>query len=553
MSAQDPALPPILEARGLAKAFGALRAVDGVDLAIRPGEIVALLGENGAGKTTLMNLLFGLLRADAGEMRLDGAPVTFSGPRDALSRGIAMVHQHFQLVGPMSASENLVLGREPTRGPLGGLPCGLLDRRAAEARLAALAERYRLPVPPRTPVEQLPVGLRQRLEILKALDREVRLLILDEPTSVLTPDEVDELLTVLRALRDQGVGVVLITHKLPEALAVADRHIVLRRGRVVARVDATAADEAGLAAAIVGRALDAGEAAALGLVAARGGGRGGMAPGAESPAAAVDREHGVGSPRSKDDATAPPVLSASRLRLRDPRGATVLDGLDLALRPGEILGLAGVQGNGQSALVEVLAGLRRPEAGRVTLAGHDVTRASPRERQDRGLAHIPEDRQRYGLVGPLPVADNLVLDRFREPAFGRGPWLDRAAVDAAAREAIERYAIRPPLPERPAGQLSGGNQQKLVVAREVGRDLVALLAAQPTRGLDVGAAAFVHTRLREARDRGVGVLLVSSELDEVLALSDRVAVIYRGRITHGVAAREAERATVGRWMAGGSV
>jgi len=522
MSGRVAARPPVLEARGLVKAFGAVRAVDGVDLDLRPGEIVALLGENGAGKSTLMNLLFGLLRPDDGQVLLDGHPVALGGPADALAKGIAMVHQHFQLVGPMSAEENLVLGREPSRGLF-------FDRRAAEHRLGVLCARYELPVPPRTPVEELPVGVRQRLEILKALDRDVRLLILDEPTSVLTPDEVDDLLGVLRALRAEGVALVLITHKLPEAIAVADRFVVLRRGQVVARVDAAAADEASLATAIVGRALSADEAAAVGLVRAERAAR--VKPGS-SRAPAV-------------------ALAARGLRLRDARGALVLDDLELSLRSGEILGLAGVQGNGQTELVEVLAGLRPPDEGRIRLADQEITRASPRLRQRLGLAHIPEERQRFGLVAPLSVADNLVLDRFREAAFGAGPWLDRDAVAASASDAIARYDIRPPDPARPAGQLSGGNQQKLVVAREVGRKLVALLAAQPTRGLDVGAAAFVHARLREARDAGVGVLLVSSELDEVLALADRVAVIYRGRITHVVEAAEVARAAVGRWMAGG--
>ncbi len=492
--------PPLLEARGITKRFGGLLANDAVAFTLRAGEVHALVGENGAGKTTLMNICFGLERPDAGTLAVGGAPVTLRHPADALRLGIGMVHQHFMLVPVFTVLENVVLGVEP-RGP-----AGALDRHAARARLRALAARYALPVDPDARVEDLAVGQQQRVEILKALYRDARVLILDEPTAVLTPQEVDGLFGVLRGLAAGGVGIVFITHKLAEALAIADRITVLRRGLVVATVRPRDTDAAQLAALMVGRAV------------------------ALAPTKAPARP-------------GPVVLQVDGLRVLDARGLAAVDGVSFAVRAGEVLGIAGVQGNGQTELVEALAGLRPLAGGRVTWpglapvsgrarpwSGGAAAPPTPRAIRAGGTAYVPEDRQRDGLVPSFSIADNLVLCAYDAPPFARWGQHDERAIAAHARTLMAAFDVRAPSERTPVAALSGGNQQKVVLARELSGAVRLVLANQPTRGLDVGSVAAVHQRLLALRDAGCAILLVSTDLDELRALADRIAVLYRGRL-----------------------
>jgi general nucleoside transport system ATP-binding protein len=480
-------VPAVLDLRGITKRFPGVVANDHIDLDVREGEVHALLGENGAGKSTLMNVLYGLYRPDEGEIWVRGRRVTMHSPRDAIANGIGMVHQHFMLIPVMTVAENIVLATEPTRGGI------LLDLDAAVARVRDLSDRFGLAVDPRARVDEIGVGQQQRVEILKALYRGADVLILDEPTAVLTPQKAEELFEIAGGLREQGKLIIFITHKLKEVLAVADRITVLRRGRkveVLSREDAT---EQGLARLMVGRDV----------------------------LLRIDKQ-----PASPGQ----PLLQVEHLAVVDDRGLEAVKDISLEVRAGEIVGLAGVDGNGQAELVEAISGLRRPRAGRILIGERDVTGLRAKNVIDLGVGHIPEDRHRRGLVLDFSLAENLGLHDYRKPPNSRLGWLFPERLVRWARSLLKQFDVRGGGPQTRAGALSGGNQQKVVLAREIGRDPRVLLAAQPTRGLDVGAIEFVHRRLVDARDRGKAVLLVSLELDEILSLSDRILVIFEGRI-----------------------
>jgi len=478
-----------------------------VDLDVEWGQVHALLGENGAGKSTLMNVVYGLVRADSGEIGFDGNPVQIGRPEDAIRLGIGMVHQHFMLVPPLTVAENVVLGREILTGP------ALIDLGHANRTVAELGRRYSLEVPPAARVATLSVGIQQRVEILKALYRGARLLILDEPTAVLTPQEARGLFEVVRALVRDGNAVIFITHKLGEVMEIADRITVMRRGQVVATTSPAESKPADLARLMVGRPV------------------------------LLRVEKGPARP-------GPAILEVRDLVVLDDRRHVAVDGVSLDVRGGEILGLAGVEGNGQNELVEAIAGMRPVRSGRLLLDKHDVTRASTRATRHAGLAFIPADRQRMGVVLELPLADNLVLSRYDRPPFASGIVRRLEAVLEYAKRLIKQFDIRAESPLQLVASLSGGNQQKVVVAREMGTQPRVLLASQPTRGVDVGSIEFIHRRLVEERDAGQAVLLVSSELDEVLSLADRVAVIYRGRIVAILAGDQIDRDRIGLLMAG---
>jgi simple sugar transport system ATP-binding protein len=503
-----PLAAPALEMRGITKVFPGVRANDRIDLDVRPGEIHALLGENGAGKTTLMNVLYGLLAPDSGEILLDGQPVQISGPSDAIARGIGMVHQHFMLVPVFSVAENIVLGNETMANPV------FLDIHKSDARIRQLAQTLGFEIDPGAIVGELSVGIQQRIEILKALYRGAKVLILDEPTAVLTPQETTEIFGVLRRLAAEGTSIVFISHKLYEVLEIADRITVIRRGRVVGQADPRTTTEEELAEMMVGREVS--------LV--------------------VDK--GPAKPGEV-------VLEVDGLTVADDRGTVVVPGCTFEVRAGEIFGIAGVGGNGQPELVEALTGLRKSHAGRVLLGGHEVTNHSPRELHHRGVAYIPGDRQRYGLVLAFPVEDNLILTAYHDEPFSRMGVIDDGAIRRKANELIPEFDIRTPSAEVGTTTLSGGNQQKVIVAREFSRDLVLLIADQPTRGLDVGSIEFIHRQIVAKRDAGVAVLLVSAELDEVLELSDRIGVIYRGQLVATVDAETAKKEEIGLMMATG--
>jgi len=511
MTVRAPEAVPALEMRGITKRFPGTVANDGIDLDVRPGEIHALLGENGAGKTTLMNILYGLVTPDEGVILIDGAPAAIRDPADAIARGIGMVHQHFMLVPVLTVAENIMLGQEIARGPF-------LDLAEAARRIEALATQLGFEVDPGARVETLNVGQQQRIEILKAIYRGARILILDEPTAVLTPQETLEIFEVLRRLRSEGTSIVFITHKLDEVLAIADRITVIRRGRVVGARRPAETGEAELAELMVGHAVKL----------------------------QVDR--GISKPGGT-------VLVVEGLRCADDRGHETLRGVDLEVRAGEIHGIAGVAGNGQDELVEAIAGLRKVIAGRIRLDGTDLTGASPRRMHQLGVSYVPADRQRVGLVLPFAVADNLVLTGYFEAPYATGPGLilrDPDAVDRNADRLVHEFDIRTPSASVPAATLSGGNQQKIVVAREFRETLRLLILDQPTRGLDVGSIEFIHKRVIAARDAGVAVLLVSAELDEVLELSDRVSVLFRGRLVATLPAQDAQREVCGMLMAKGA-
>jgi general nucleoside transport system ATP-binding protein len=499
---------PALEMRGITKRYPGVVANDGIDLDIKPGEIHALLGENGAGKSTLMNILYGLATPDEGEILLDGVPTTIAGPSDAIDRGISMVHQHFMLVPVLSVADNILLGEETMANRI------FLDRREAHRRIVELGKRFGFEIDPDVKVANLSVGWQQRVEILKALYREARILVLDEPTAVLTPQETKEIFEVLRRLAAEGHSIIFISHKLYEVLEIADRITVIRRGKVVGSRVPAETDEDDLAALMVGRNVQ--------LVVDRG------------------ESHPAG-----------PALTVSDLRVADDRGHEAVKGVTFDVRAGEILGVAGVAGNGQDEMVEALTGLRKPTSGRVELNGRDVTGTGPRELQKYGMSFVPGDRQRFGLVLSFPLEDNLVLTQYDEAPYARGPFRNEAAIHAWAKRAIAEYDIRTPSATVSAGTLSGGNQQKAVVAREFSRDLKALILDQPTRGLDVGSIEFIHRQAIAKRDAGAAILLVSAELDEVMELSDRIAVMYRGEIVALVDGPSAQREDIGLYMATG--
>ena len=499
---------PALEMRGITKRYPGVVANDGIDLQVRPGEIHALLGENGAGKTTLMNVLYGLATPDEGEILLDGTPVRISGPSDAIARGINMVHQHFMLVPVLTVAENILLGEETMANRI------FLDRKEAHRRIIDLGRRFGFEIDPEAKVSSLSVGWQQRVEILKALYRNARILVLDEPTAVLTPQETDEIFAVLRRLAAEGHSIVFISHKLYEVLEIADRITVIRRGKVVGERRPAETDEDDLAELMVGREVQ--------LVVDRG------------------TSHPAGI-----------VLSVAGLQANDDRGNTMVRGVDLEVRAGEIFGIAGVAGNGQDELVEAIIGLRKPVAGTVSLDGVDVTGSSPREMNEAQVAYVPADRHRFGLILPFPLSDNLVLTSYYRSPYARGLVRNQAAIERDAASAVERFDIRTPSTDVAAGTLSGGNQQKAVVAREFDRDLKLLILDQPTRGLDVGSIEFIHRQVIAKRDAGTAVLLVSAELDEVLELSDRIGVMYEGRVVAVVDGPTADKNAVGLLMATG--
>jgi ABC-type uncharacterized transport system ATPase subunit len=498
---------PILELRGITKAFPGVLANDNIDLTLNEGEILALLGENGAGKTTLMNILYGLYTPDAGEVYIHGSKVEIRDPDDAIQQGIGMVHQHFMLVPVFTVTENVMLGVESMRVGV------FLDREEAAQRIREISSRFGLQVDPDAMVEDLPVGVQQRVEIIKTLYRKADILILDEPTAVLTPQEVEELFEVVRSLVDQGKSLIFITHKLKEVLSIADCITVLRDGRVVGSTSPKEATEESLAQMMVGREV----------------------------ILSVDK---------KPAQLGQVVLEVENLHVLGDRGLIAVDGASFCVRAGEIMGVAGVQGNGQTELVEALTGLRSVEGGRVTILGKDTTHDTPREIAEIGTAHVPEDRLQDGLVTSFPVAENLVLSTYYKPPFAKGITLQYDEIEKAAEERVELFDIRTPSIFVPASNLSGGNQQKVIVAREFSRPINLLIASQPTRGLDVGSIEYIHGRIIEKRDEGCAVLLVSPELDEIMNLSDRIAVMYEGQIVAVLPAEEATRERLGLLMAG---
>ena len=477
----------VLELRGITKRFPGVVANDSIDFDLRRGEVHALLGENGAGKSTLMNVLYGLYRPDEGEIVLTGKPMTFHSPGDAIRAGIGMVHQHFMLIPVMTVAENIVLAIEPRKAGV------FLDYTAADESVRDIAQTFGFSIDPDAKVEDITVGQQQRVEILKALYRKADVLILDEPTAVLTPQEATELFGILKSLQREGMSIIFITHKLHEVLEIADRITVLRRGKMIETVQREGATEANLARLMVGREV-------------------------------LFR---VEKSQSKPGE---PLLEVDDLRAVDDRGVETVRGVSLKVHAGEIVGLAGVDGNGQSELVEVLSGLRRPTAGSMRIDGADATGAGVKETLDLGVGHIPEDRQRRGLVLDFTLAENLALHDYEKPPNARYGWLFPRTLVSRARSLLQRFDVRGGNAQTLASALSGGNQQKVVLAREIGREPRVLLAAQPTRGLDVGAIEFVHRQLVDARDAGAAVLLVSLELEEILSLSDRILAIYEGRI-----------------------
>jgi general nucleoside transport system ATP-binding protein len=498
--------PPALALRGVTKRFGSVVANDRVDFDVVPGEVHALLGENGAGKSTLMSVLYGLYKPDAGEILIDGQPVEIGSPSAAIRLGIGMVHQHFMLVRVMTVAENIVLGQEPSRR-------GVLDLKAARARVRELSGRYGLGVDPDARIEDITVGAEQRVEILKAMYRNARILVLDEPTAVLTAQEVRELTGVLNRLKQDGAAIVFISHKLGEVLEVADRITVLRRGKKVDTVPREGATELSLARMVVGRDV----------------------------MLSVDRT--PGNPGQ-------PLLEVRDLYVRDDRELERVSGLSLSVRAGEIVALAGVEGNGQQELVGAITGMRAPQSGAVVIDGQDITGKGVRAATDAGLAHIAEDRQLLGLVLPFTLAENLALREYRSPELSEHGWLRLGHMKERARKLLTEFDVRGGGPETYAAALSGGNQQKVAVAREIASNPKVLVAHQPTRGLDVGAIEFVHRRLIAERDKGRGVLLVSLEYEEVKALADRILVIFEGKIV-GEFPPDASEEELGIAMTGG--
>lgn len=498
----------LLEVNGVSKAFGKVKANVDLSLIVKKGEIVALLGENGAGKSTLVKQIFGLITPDSGTITVKGDSTPISDPSDAIARGIGMVHQHFQLVPVMTVTENIILGNEPIKG-------SNVDIKTAREMVQRISDQYGLEVDPDSYIEDLPVGTQQRVEILKALSRNVDLLILDEPTAVLTPQETDELLEVMRQLAANGTSIVFITHKLREVLAVSDRIYVLRDGKMAGEVATSASTESSLAQLMVGREV----------------------------VLQVDKT--TAAPKDV-------VLDVKDLVVRDDRKLTAVDGLSLTVHAGEILGVAGVEGNGQRELVEAIAGMRPVISGSIQLMGSiDSTNLDPHAVHAAGVGHVPEDREKHGLIASYSIADNLVLNRFDEPEFAVRGIRNVPAIQKNAEGLVEKFDVRTTSINASAGSLSGGNKQKVVVARELSAEPKLLVAAQPTRGVDVGSIEFIHNQMIAARDAGAGVLLVSAELDEILSLADRIVVVHAGKVVAELSADSADRIEIGRLMAGG--
>ncbi|MGD2104869.1 MAG: ABC transporter ATP-binding protein [Anaerolineae bacterium] len=507
MVSPSQASPLVLELRGITKAFPGVLANDHIDLTLRKGEIHALLGENGAGKTTLMNVLYGLYAQNEGDIFIRGERVTITDPNDAIDQGIGMVHQHFMLVPVLTVTENVMLGVESIKNGI------FLDRTKAARRVRQISEQYGLQVDADAYIKNLSVGVQQRVEIIKLLYREADILILDEPTAVLTPQEVEDLFEIIQALVDRGKSVIFITHKLNEVMDIADRITVLRNGRVVGTTTPQETSESELAAMMVGRDV----------------------------VLQVEKETAQ---------TTETVLEVDDLEVVDDRGNVAVRGVSFKVQGGEVLGVAGVQGNGQTELVEALTGLRDVVGGRFSIIGVDMTGASPRRILEQGVAHVPEDRQKDGLVLSFPVADNLVLNTYYIEPFAHFLVLDQESVLDAAEKRVREFDVRTPSVFALVSNLSGGNQQKVIVAREFSRPIRLLIASQPTRGLDVGSIEYIHGRIIEKRDEGAAVLLVSPELEEVMSLSDRIAVMYEGEIVDIVSPEEATREQIGLLMAG---
>ncbi len=499
-----------VDMRQITKKFPLVLANDNVDFTVQQGEIHALVGENGAGKSTLVNILYGLLRPDRGTIRINGQAVRLSDPGDAINLGIGMVHQHFMLIPPFTVAENVVLGQEPSSG-------GVVDIRRANRIVRELSEQYGLKVDPTARVESLSVGIEQRIEIIKVLYRGAEILILDEPTAVLTPQEVDELFDIMRSLKDQGKTIIFISHKLQEVMAISDAVTVMRRGKVVGTVAIQDTSRQEIATMMVGRQV----------------------------LFRIQR-----TPAEPGET----VLSVKDVNALDNKNLPALRDISFDIREGEILGIAGVEGNGQSELVEVLTGLRRAQTGKVELNGQVITNYTPRAIRERGTCHIPEDRHRRGLVLDFSVAQNMVLGIHYRSPYIRNMLLDVinfGPIREKAQRLLREFDIRPPDQQNPAGNLSGGNQQKVIVARELDQDPKLLIAAQPTRGIDVGSIEFIHQRLLQARDDRKAVLLISADLEEILSLSDRIAVMYEGQIAGVLDPAEATEARLGLMMTGG--
>lgn len=495
-----------LELKGITKVFGTLVANDNINLSIEPGEIHALLGENGAGKSTLMNVLYGLYQPDEGEILIDGEPVKFASPGDAVAAGIGMVHQHFMLVPVFTVAESVALGYEPTKGAL-----GILNLKEARERVTELSDQFGFDLKPNAVVENLPVGAQQRVEIIKALSRDAKVLILDEPTAVLTPQETDELMEIMRQLKESGTAIVFITHKLREIRAIADKITVIRRGKVVGQAKPTDSEQE-LASMMVGRPVSL----------------------------TVDK-----GPAK----LGPPRLVLDEVSVIDEEGLLALDHISLEVKSGEILCVAGVQGNGQTELCETILGQMDIDGGTMFMDGADVHDASTKQRIKAGLGYVPEDRSKDGLISSFTIAENMILDLYDRPPFATGVQMHPQVVIDNAKKLSKEFDVRLTSVEDPISTLSGGNAQKAILARELSRPIELLVASQPTRGVDVGAIEFVHQRIVEERDKGVAVVVVATELDEVYALADRIAVMYRGKVV-GVVPPDVERDTLGLMMAG---
>ncbi len=500
-------MTPILQLKGITKQFPGVLANDHIDLTLNKGEILALLGENGAGKTTLMNILYGLYQPDEGEILIEGKQLIVDSPTDAIKAGIGMVHQHFMLIPVFTVTENVMLGDETIKYG------DFLDRHRAADRIVEISETYNLAVNPNDYIRDLPVGVQQRVEIIKLLFREAEILIFDEPTAVLTPQEADELFSIMRSLAEQDKSIIFITHKLREVLAIADRIMVIRRGAMVGETKPEEADKNSLAAMMVGRAVDL----------------------------EVDKT---------DKEPGDLILSIKDLVVADKFQNIVVDNVSLDVHAGEIVGVAGVQGNGQTEFVEAVTGLRKSAEGTITMLGEDVTKATPRQITEMGSAHVPEDRQIDGLVLPFPVAENLVLCTYYKEPYSKGVILQYKTILEHAEQLIEDFDIRTPSPLTPVSSLSGGNQQKVIIARELSRPIQLLVASQPTRGLDVGSIEYIHKRIVQKRDEGSAVLLISPELDEIMELSDRIVVMYRGKIIANLPNKGVTKEQVGLLMAG---